>query len=188
MYKTFVKGVNSKSKESWEEIYNYYYSALCNYSYKITSDKLASEDIVQSMLIKLWKRDIVFDNINGLTSYLYKSTYTQSLNFIRDNKKTISINSIFEHNALVTSESECIKMALDEEIISQFYRALEKMSPRQREVILLTMKGNKVEEIASFMDISINSVKTHKKRAYQFLRKNIDNSNVFLLLLFYYNL
>ncbi len=184
MYTTFVKGVNSKSKSSWEKIYSFYYSALCSYSYKITLDQLASEDIVQTIIIKLWKKDIAFDNINGLTSYLYKCTYTKSLNFIRDNKKAVPINSALKEHILATPEEDYIKMALDEELISQFYRALEELSPRQREVILMTMKGDKVEEIATYLDISINSVKTHKKRAYQFIRNNISDETFILLLLF----
>jgi len=57
---SFINRVNLKSKSSWEELYNYFYAALCNYSSKITKDKHASEDIVQNMFIKLWDSGIVF--------------------------------------------------------------------------------------------------------------------------------
>ena len=85
-----------------------------------------------------------------------------------------------------SSEDDYIKMAIDEEIISQFYRALEKMSPRQKEVLLMTMKGDKIEKIAEKLDLSINSIKTHKKRAFQFLRKNLGD-NFFIIIYFYCN-
>lgn len=186
MYAEFIKGINSKTKDSWKKLYCHYYSALCNYSHKITGDKSASEDIVQTIFIKIWEKKVIFENINGLTAYLYKSTYTHSLNHLRDNKKNFPINSALQNTTLTSSEDDYIKMALDEEIISLFYSTLEKMTPRQREVLLRTMKGDKIESIAIKMEISVNSVKTHKKRAYQFLRDNLGD-NFFILFLLYYS-
>jgi len=54
-------------------------------------------------------------------------------------------------------------MALEEEIISQFYKALEEMSPQQREIILMTLRGDRVDDISRKLNISPNSVKLKKR-------------------------
>ncbi len=179
-----IIGVNAKSKSSWEELYSYFYAALCNYSCKITSDKDASEDIVQNMFIKLWDSSIIFNDISSLTAYLYKSVYSRSLNYLRDNKKSLAVDDInaFSEESL---EHRYIKLALEEEIISQFYKALEEMSPQQREIILMTLKGDKVDQIATKLGISANSVKTQKKRAYSFLRSKLGSSFAIVKLLLF---
>ena len=47
------------------------------------------------------------------------------------------------------------------------------MPEQQKEIILLSMKGLKVKEIAASLELSENTVKTQKKRAYQFIRKEL---------------
>ena len=182
--KEFVIGVNSKKRDSWKELYRYFYSALCNYSSKITNNRPVSEDIVQNMFIGLWDSEIIFENYSKLTAYLYKAVYTRSLNFLRDNKYFNS--PIEQHEKLeATTEDYYIEMALEEEIISKFYQAMEQLSSKQRDVILMSMKGDKISLIAEKLDISINSVKTHKKRAYSFLKNKLgDNFSIIILLLF----
>jgi RNA polymerase sigma-70 factor (ECF subfamily) len=181
---SFINGVNLKSKSSWEELYSYFYAALCNYSSKITKDKHASEDIVQNMFIKLWDSRIVFNDLSGLTAYLYKAVYSRSLNFLRDNKKSLPVDqeAVKSESSL---EERYIEMALEEEIISQFYKALEEMSPQQREIILMTLRGDKVDDISRKLNISPNSVKTQKKRAYTFLRGKLGSSFMIVKLLLF---
>ncbi len=181
---TFICGVNSKSKESWQELYSYFYAALCNYSRKITNDPHASEDIVQGMLIKLWDSNIIFTDLSGLTAYLYKSVYSRSLNFKRDNRKSVQMDSA-SIPGQSSIEEDYIRMALEEEIISRFYKALEEMSPQQREIILMTLRGDKVDDISRKLNISPNSVKTQKKRAYTFLRGKLGTSFVIVKLLLF---
>ena len=82
-------------------------------------------------------------------------------------------------------EEEYIRMALEEEIISRFYKALEEMSPQQREIILMTLRGDKVDDISRKLNISPNSVKTQKKRAYSFLRGKLGTSFVIVKLLLF---
>ena len=181
---SFINGVNLKSKSSWEELYSYFYAALCNYSSKITKDKHTSEDIVQSMFIRLWDSNVIFNDISGLTAYLYKSVYSRSLNFLRDNKKGLPITHDSVKSEL-SLEERYIEMALEEEIISRFYKALEEMSPQQREIILMTLRGDKVDDISRKLSISPNTVKTQKKRAYTFLRGKLGTSFVIVKLLLF---
>ena len=50
-----------------------------------------------------------------------------------------------------------------------------------KKVLLLALRENSNEEIAEILNIAINTVKTHKARAYKVLRKNL--TDLFLLFL-----
>lgn len=83
-FSNIIKGINNKDISAWEELYSHYYSALCSYVNGIINKDHAAEDIVQDVLIKIWKSDKKFDTAKDLTSYLYKSAYNNSLLHLRN--------------------------------------------------------------------------------------------------------
>ena len=65
-------------------------------------------------------------------------------------------------------------------------RVLEKihtMPPRQREVFLLLMEGNKIKDIAKMMNVSENTVKMQKKRGLSALRRQLSDKDFAFVLL-----
>lgn len=66
-------------------------------------------------------------------------------------------------------------MALEEEAITRFYSVISHLPEQQKQILLRSMKGERVKEIADKMNISENTVKTQKKRAYAFVREQLDD-------------
>ena len=60
-------------------------------------------------------------------------------------------------------------------MVNHLRMSLSRLSQRQREVLELSMEGNSIEGIAEQLHISINTVKTFKKRAYLLLKKMYQN-------------
>ena len=58
---------------------------------------------------------------------------------------------------------------------------IDQMPPRQREVFLMAMEGKKNKEISEALGIAIETVRTNKKRAMAFLKKNLDKEALGLL-------
>jgi len=56
------------------------------------------------------------------------------------------------------------------EAYSLIYNAIQTLSPREKQVIELTLDGLKNPEIAKQLDVSVNTVKTLKSRAFKTLR------------------
>ena len=175
-----LEGINKKQQIAWKELYNHYYPSLCSYSTSIIKDSEAAQDIVQSLFIKIWESSFNFSQIAALTTYMYRTVYNRSLNYLRDNKSYQS-QYIDQIELLSDNEDIFIAEAVEEETITKFYQALSALPDQQKEIILLSLKGNKIQEIANRLKVSANSVKTQKKRAYLFIRKNI-NSNLAILL------
>ena len=78
-----------------------------------------------------------------------------------------------------------IEIAVEEDVVNRFYAIVDELSEQQREVLFMSIDGAKVREIAEKLQISENSVKTQKKRAYAYVRERLGESlGVVLFLLF----
>lgn len=180
----FLEGVNCKEDKAWDKLYRYFYAPLCCYAARICRDEQAAEDIVQGCMVKLWHSTVCFSEIKVITSYLYRSVYHASLNCVRSRQRSRQLHEIWMDHI---QEEEAIAMALEEEAITRFYSVVSRLPEQQREILLHSMEGGKVKEIAEVLGVSENTVKTQKKRAYTFLREQLGEMwMVVLPLLFGY--
>lgn len=179
----FIQGINEKSENAWRYLYNHYYSPLCNYANGFIHVKEEAEDIVQILLLHLWESDLCFEDRNMLTHYLYKSVYTKSISYLREQKIKNEVFLHLDESYDDISEKEAIDRAIEEATIARFYELLEQLSSQQKEILMRTLQGEKVLQIANDMGLSYNSVKTYKKRAYAWLKSNIKNPKIFFITL-----
>ena len=70
--------------KAWEELYAAYYSVLCSYVNGIIRDRDTAQDIVQDLLVAVWKSTKQFGDMKELTSYLYRACYNNALIYMRN--------------------------------------------------------------------------------------------------------
>lgn len=177
----FLEGITRKDDKAWEELYRYFYAPLCNYAAKIANDSIAAEDIVQDCLVKLWRSAFRFTDMRAVTTYLYRAVYHASLNFVRNEDVARRIHE--DWATIQMTEEDAIRAAVEEEAISRFYEIVSRLPEQQRQIVLQSLEGAKVKDIAMALSISENTVKTQKKRAYQFLREQLGDTFVFVMAL-----
>ena len=178
----FIQGINNKDPRAWKELYRFYYGALCNYSSSIINETSVAEDIVQECLIMIWKSDLYFQDIKILSSYLYKSVYNNTLKYIRDKKVEDKRKSEWS-STQSEAEDDIFYMAAEEDVIRKLRAAIALLPDQRKTILQLSLEGFSVQEIALQLGISINTVKTQKKRAYSFLKENLKQYFSLLLLL-----
>ena len=179
-HEKFLKGINLKEAGAWKELYRYFYGALCNYASGIVADDAIAEDIVQECFISIWKSELVFTEIKALSVYLYRSVYNNSLKYIRD-KKTDDPRLSRWNSEQEEVEEAYFYSAVEEEMIRKLRVAISRLPEQRQNILLLSSEGLSVQEIADQLGISINTVKTQKKRAYVYLKEQLKDSYVLLL-------
>jgi RNA polymerase sigma-70 factor (ECF subfamily) len=163
-------------------LYDNFYQSLVSYSLHITGNMTASEDIVQDLFSKIWEDKITFKSSSVIKSYLYNSVKNRSINYVRHNNIE---NNIITHTEKfeefhITSNGE--EDYFTEDIYRQLFLMINKLPSRQREIFLLCMDGKKNKEIAKTLNLSIETVRTHKKRAIKYLKENLDAKSLLLIL------
>ena len=72
-------------------------------------------------------------------------------------------------------------MVIEEEAIEALYSAIDRLPAQSARIMRLVVKGDKNQEIADQLGISVNSVKTLKYNALNILRKELTGSLLLLL-------
>ena len=164
----FLQGVNSKDPHAWKELYRSFYGALCNHAIGIVSDKTIAEDIVQECFITIWNTSLYFPQVQALTAYLYRSVHNNALKYLRDKTTDDArLQKWYEEQEEV--EDSYFYQAIEEELIRKLREKIVSL-PEQRKTILL-------------LNISVNTVKTQKKRAYAYLKKHLQGGYLILFIL-----
>ena len=78
------------------------------------------------------------------------------------------------------TEQEAI---LEEEVDSLIYNAISTLPPQAQKIVIMTMDGDSNLEIAQKLNITVNTVKSTKLKAYRILRKRLRNIQWLLALL-----
>ncbi|WP_421918587.1 RNA polymerase sigma factor [Marinifilum sp.] len=160
---------------AFREIHDDMYHSLCLYGYKMLSDQYLVADIVQEAFMVLWNRREEFTTLLGTRSYLYKIVRNKIINHIRKEQPVF-----LEDNP--TDELLIDNQISKEETYKLVRAAVAKLPDRTCKVVELTINGHTNAEIAEFLGVSINTVKTLKKKGYAKLREMLKD-NIYLLLL-----
>ena len=109
--------------------------------------------------------------------YLYRAVYHNCLKVLRDrNIKELCLTQCGQEE----ESAGDFGAVIEEEVVRKLRGVIARMPEKRREVMLLCLEEKTVEEIGEILGISVNTVKKHKKEAYQYIRK-ILSPDIFIL-------
>lgn len=169
-------------KSDLKKIFDAYYEALVSYGCRFITLRDECEDLVQDIFVDLWEKDLTFPDQISLKVYLYKTTRNKCFNFIKRTKvkDKYAANNI----QLLEDDSLFLEQILEEEIVRQLHHAIELLPDRKKEIIRLSLIGQKNTEIAETLGIKLQTVKTLKSQSYTILRnqfKDLESLLYFLI-------
>lgn len=175
VFNKFKKG----DKQVYKNMFDKYFMALKGFAKRFVHDDAVCDDIVQDAFIGLYNKRAEIQNLNAVKSYLYSGVRNGCLNYLRNDKiKLTHHEHIQELSSPWYSENYII-----EEVHAVLYKAIKDLTKAQREVVVMSMNGLSNSDIAEDLDVSINTVKTLKKRAYAELRSKLKGIHWVLLFL-----
>lgn len=170
-YNLFLYQLNNKRLEAFEFLYRYYYRILVLYSVQFVEQEDVANDLVQEVLISLWEQELSFESISAVKAFLYNSVRNRSLNHLKHLKVE---NKYIQFKSQEDEEQEDLWKEIEEqEIYRQVFAAIDELPPRCKKVFEMHLQGKKNNEIASLLNLSVETVKTQKKRAMRHLRKKM---------------
>ncbi|QGY45722.1 RNA polymerase sigma-70 factor [Maribellus comscasis] len=164
---------NDGSEINLEDFFNSNYLRFNSFAFNYLSDKNESEDIVQDAFITFWEQKKTFPNLISVKAYFYTSIRNMCLNRI---KHDLVKQRYFQENQHKMESTEFfLEGILRKEANGIIYNEINNLPQMEKKVLLLSLKEYSNEQIANELDIKINTVKTHKSRAYRVLRKRLGN-------------
>lgn len=179
----FIKMINEKRIDAYSTLYLKYYNSLVLYTKTFVERQDIAEDIVQDIIMHIWEQEITFTDEYSFRVYLYNSLKNRAINYL--NHLNVE-NKYIDYLQNQPSEFESLdEKAFLEEAYRQLFTVIDELPGRQREIFLLHLAGKKNDEIALTLGITTGTVKTHKKRALELIRKKLPPFIFFSLFIDY---
>lgn len=180
--KLILENLKNSNQGVFEMVFNYYYSGLVVYADQIVKNTAVSEDIVQSVFMKLWEMRHSLE-IRSFRSYFIQCVKNRCIDYLRSQE----VKNKFSHQH---SDLPLVEMPEDlwtktdlNEIIHQ---AIDKLPPRCREIFIMSRIDNlKTAEIAEKLDLSGRTVETQISKALKILR--VELADYLTILVFFLN-
>ncbi|KAB1067729.1 RNA polymerase sigma-70 factor [Tamlana haliotis] len=179
-----TKEVHNLSLKAYKDVFDSLYASLCIFAKSYVNNLDIAKDLVQDVFIKVWEDKIAFKNELAVKSYLYTSVKNRALDYLKSKRyKETDHMSVIELDVL-NKESFYLKEVVIEEASSRIEEAINTLPNKCAQIIRLSIKEYSNNEIATHLEISVNTVKAQKKIAYKRLRPLLKDYFVFIAFVF----
>ena len=162
-------GFSINRKDIFERLFSDYYGILVCYAQKYTKREDIAEDIVQDVFASLWEENRIFPSLANFRSFLYISIRNAAFDYLRHQ----NVESRYIEEALTANRFLSDDSFQKEEVFRLLFKQIDLLPERCREIFLLHLEGYDNDAIAKKLSLSIETVKTQKKRAMKTLRNNL---------------
>ncbi|MDN3549583.1 RNA polymerase sigma-70 factor [Mucilaginibacter aquaedulcis] len=175
----------NENEAVFEQLFKKHFRELHAYAYSLLKDWDVAEEIVQSLFLKIWEKNEWGHIQTSIKSYLYKSVYHDSLNYIRRQKVQLKYQSTTAYSMKDHTDDAAGKLKMGE-LERHLQQALAKLPEKCRAIFHLSrFEELKYQEIATQLDISIKTVETHMGKALRILRKEMKEFLPFIALMLF---
>lgn len=171
-------------RSMFEQIFKSHFEYLCNFALQYVEDLDAAQEICQKVFINLWERRSAIDANQSIKSYLFTAVRNKCLNHIRDNKKYRSRILDLDCGDIELEFNDTPLFSDTDELKNIIENALSELPEKCRMVFEMSrFQQMKYREIAEELDISQKTVEAHMSKAIKFLRNELKDYSLILLLL-----
>jgi len=173
-----IDSLKTGNEDAITEIYRRYWRKLLAIAFNHTKDKVAAEEIVQEVLIKLWdKREQL--QINSLPNYLATATKFSVLTAIHRQKRRSDIAASAYGKTLHDFDDEKIYARFLQEYING---VVEKLPEKCKLVFKYSREeGRSISQISDEMNIAEKTAEAHLTKALKAIRVSLRNVGMFYL-------
>lgn len=170
-------------KTTFSKIYSIYFPKLVRFAREYVISTEDAENIVQDLFMYLWEHRDMVSSITNLNAFLFTLIKNRCIDFYR--RQTL-INSRQEQLDTLHDKEQKLKMEAlmqfneniftEKEIETLLTQAIEHLPEKCRQVFILSrMEGMKHEEIATQLQISVNTVQNHIATALRKLKVELKD-------------
>jgi RNA polymerase sigma-70 factor (ECF subfamily) len=174
IHNDLVEGCRANDRTAQVKIYELYYQAMYNTSYRIVNDPMEAEEIMQDAFLDAFRKIDTFKGDATFGSWLKRIVINKSLDQLRKRKETTSLDEDSQ-DIQDSSTDEQVENELIRYRVNEIVRALDRMPDNYRIILsLYLLEGYDHQEISEILDISYNNTRTRYLRAKQKLLQEVS--------------
>ncbi len=159
-------------------LYRRYYRKIYQFSFRILKSSEDAENIVQDVFLTLFEKRLRIEKCSSVRCYIFTITYNSAVSQIRRKAKESRYLEYLK-SIQVSSQAPADLQLEHDQLVDRLNNIVNSLPDRQREVYNLHRnKGLKYKEIASRMNLSVNTIENHMSRAIKKIRQEMSNYNL----------
>lgn len=175
--------------QAFKLIFDQYYALMCAIAYEYVEDYHASQNIAEDVMLTIWEKHAQLNISVSLKSYLLSAVRNRSIDYLRCHSREVeafSFESVTGSSGCFIPDQELFEQIVLFELEDKIQKAIQAMPDECRKVFLLSRYEEKsYAEIAEELNISVNTVKYHIKRALSLLRQDLKEYILTVIVLSY---
>ena len=180
LFNTFEESEQTRKDRIFQREFYPLMDAVWSYAYRLTTDREQADDLVQETYLKVWHFMHRYTEDTFAKAWLFRICRNAFINEYRI-KKSRPYKQDFEDIVVYHNEDDPVSpryFGLHEEMNhslmgDEMTRALSKLKPDFRTVVLLDLEDFTYEEIAAILDIPIGTVRSRLHRARNVLAEKL---------------
>lgn len=170
-----IKELKNRNQTVFDYIFINYYSSLCAFANKYLESRELAEDVVQDFFVNFWIEGSRLEIKSSLKSYLYASIRNRCLDWHKHRNSSEKYRK-FILSGIAESGPNEEEMATESELRVAVYNALQKCSPRSREIFTLSrIDGLSNQQIADRLGLSKRTVELQISNALKTLKSVLSD-------------
>ncbi|MDQ8154275.1 MAG: RNA polymerase sigma-70 factor [Gemmatimonadota bacterium] len=169
-----LRRIRLGDEQAFDGLFRQYYAALVGFTESIVRDRAVAEDVVQDVLLEVWRRRESLEIDLTWRSYLFRAARNRALNDLRHARVAQNAEPYVRGPESVEPSSPA---RLDATELDRAYRRVLASLPEPvREVFQMSRRdGLKYGEIARALGISVKTVEARMGRALKELREQLSD-------------
>ena len=181
-----VRDLQAGKSEVFDKLATLYQKKIYALSFNLTRNAMDAEDVVQEVLLTLFKKIHTFQGRSAFSSWVYRITVNTAYMKLRSKKKekSISIEELYPTFSGAGFQQEKIQdwsehtesLLFANETRETIRKAVDLLPDKEKVVFLLRdVEGLSTEEVSEVLELTIPAVKSRLHRARLFLRKKLSH-------------
>jgi len=138
---------------------------------KYVSFQQDKEDLFQEVFLAIHRALPRFRGEASINTWIYRITVNMSLNYLKKQKRYKLLKNVLANLGMVKTEEG------EERLAASLLKPLEKLSPRQKMVLILSdLEEKKLGEISEIMKVPLGTVKSNLNRAREIIRREVSKN------------
>jgi RNA polymerase sigma-70 factor (ECF subfamily) len=171
-----VKRILAGDHEACVELIGQYHAPIYRLLVHLCRDAHLAEDLAQESFLAAWAKIGSFHATSSLNTWLHRIAYRKFIDAHRRSERNIAISADASIDQVQSNASNPYHSALASDQNHRLYRALDRLTSAQRDVVVLHyLQGLSYEELADVLDQPSGTVKWRTRQALDALRRALED-------------
>lgn len=178
--KDIIDRLKIGDKRAMAPLFKLYHKSFFYFARQLIGNEGQAEDIVANAFVKLWEKNTAFESLGAIKAFMYVTIKNSCCNYLKHIQRRTASHSELLYLAEKDEnyiESNLIKANLMEIILQE----VENLPPIRRKIFkMIYLEDLSVFEIASRLNITMDTVRVQKARALHGLRTAILKKGILI--------